>query len=830
MIKKILKKSALLMAILMLASQASFITLPAAAAGNASLSLGGASLRNGCPGSIPINIDTGGENVWAADVAMTVSGDATINSLVTGSTLPMQTCSDSSVPDIMLCGSRQPGSGTFTGQGTYGTINVTPNSSGTISISFDNSITHVVNNDIQDVLGEAIGADYSVVERFNSEVDGTGFCNPDTTAPNIGVNPSNGQNNVPLDTSIKLTLSDDRVGIDLSTLTFSVNGIAIDTFSYTETGGTYIPPTPFDLGEKVTIEVSVCDVEGNCRQFSSSFRTTPPPPEPNCGDRNVDEGEECDAGYQTSSCDRDCTLVICGDGIINDVAGEQCDDLNLDDGDGCSSICTLEVSVEDEALCPVLKEVAPECPIFEEVPEVPEEEFEQEHFEEAALTAVEESLRPAAEVISLPSTPEEEEEIDLCILEYGAEGGNLDHDGDGLSDRTECYSETDPTEADTDDDTCLDGEEINRFYTDPLVVDCSISDYVEEEVLITDPKPNWILTSLEVFGTTPRRSLTVGVTAFPALQKTFSKVLTQYEQFLNVLRRDVDPLNTVAAQQKTGDTTDAITKLQTYIIGTQAFIDEYPESYVDLADELKQVTTFLDGGTAAVSTALGQVEALFEALNQYKIGPIFLGEVNELLIVGVGNTTTAGFNLEPENELEDGVYDLVATAGFEDGGTKSSAPVRIYLNSKVDVGRPTPQTLDGVPIGAEKIITNNQRPFLSGKVPYGATVFATWESLILESSIIADSTEGSFEVQPPRKLAIGEDHTVTVYAVTEMDEGLVRSKNTTVDFRVVRTKETTLFYSILFIALFLMLAIASNIAQRKMKRKKRNANLINKKL
>ena len=35
--------------------------------------------------------------------------------------------------------------------------------------------------------------------------------------------------------------------------------------------------------------------------------------------------------------------VQCGDGFLDEPAGEQCDDGNLIDGDGCSSICTFEV-------------------------------------------------------------------------------------------------------------------------------------------------------------------------------------------------------------------------------------------------------------------------------------------------------------------------------------------------------------------------------------------------------------------------------------------------------------------------------------------------------
>lgn len=42
-------------------------------------------------------------------------------------------------------------------------------------------------------------------------------------------------------------------------------------------------------------------------------------------------------------CDSDCSATICGDTVVNTVAGEECDDGSVVDGDGCSSDCLLEV-------------------------------------------------------------------------------------------------------------------------------------------------------------------------------------------------------------------------------------------------------------------------------------------------------------------------------------------------------------------------------------------------------------------------------------------------------------------------------------------------------
>lgn len=55
-----------------------------------------------------------------------------------------------------------------------------------------------------------------------------------------------------------------------------------------------------------------------------------------CGDGQVQPDEACDAaGGASESCDRDCTAATCGDGVLNEVAGEDCDDGNQLATDGC---------------------------------------------------------------------------------------------------------------------------------------------------------------------------------------------------------------------------------------------------------------------------------------------------------------------------------------------------------------------------------------------------------------------------------------------------------------------------------------------------------------
>lgn len=61
-----------------------------------------------------------------------------------------------------------------------------------------------------------------------------------------------------------------------------------------------------------------------------------------CGNLWVDEGEDCDEGGITATCDGDCTFPACGDGYANPLVSEQCDDGNTADGDGCSALCQAE--------------------------------------------------------------------------------------------------------------------------------------------------------------------------------------------------------------------------------------------------------------------------------------------------------------------------------------------------------------------------------------------------------------------------------------------------------------------------------------------------------
>jgi len=75
-------------------------------------------------------------------------------------------------------------------------------------------------------------------------------------------------------------------------------------------------------------------------------------PDNSCGNAVQDPGEQCDDGNLVNGdgCDSNCAVTACGNGIVT--TGEQCDDGNLLGGDGCSPVCGLEGACGDGVRSP----------------------------------------------------------------------------------------------------------------------------------------------------------------------------------------------------------------------------------------------------------------------------------------------------------------------------------------------------------------------------------------------------------------------------------------------------------------------------------------------
>jgi hypothetical protein len=89
-------------------------------------------------------------------------------------------------------------------------------------------------------------------------------------------------------------------------------------------------------------------------------------PLPGCGNGVVEDGEDCDpgTGLDHPACDADCSAVRCGDGHVNAMAGEECDDTNDEQVDDCTPECRTTLFWDDIDTDPALtgRWLPPEIP------------------------------------------------------------------------------------------------------------------------------------------------------------------------------------------------------------------------------------------------------------------------------------------------------------------------------------------------------------------------------------------------------------------------------------------------------------------------------------
>ncbi len=87
-----------------------------------------------------------------------------------------------------------------------------------------------------------------------------------------------------------------------------------------------------------------CGVDQRCLSGVCTNRTDDTPPE-TCGNGvlNMSAGEQCDDGndIDDDGCTNACTLPACGDGIVQAQNGEECDDGNIQDDGTCLADCTF---------------------------------------------------------------------------------------------------------------------------------------------------------------------------------------------------------------------------------------------------------------------------------------------------------------------------------------------------------------------------------------------------------------------------------------------------------------------------------------------------------
>lgn len=473
-------------------------------------------LRKDCPGEIRVMLDTEGENILAADSTMNYDNlQMTVTNVALSVALPMQTYNVIAATVLELSGARLPATGAFNGNGLYGLLSITPAATtNSIDFKFDADLTTanvIADETFSNVITSATGRTFTVNDRYNKDIDGTGWCNPDLNPPTVSfILPSNGQGNVSVDQPNEIfSIADNRAGVDISTLDYTIEGINYDDTSaandITEAGGVFKVETEFSNnwaeGQTVNISVYVCDLNTD--------------PGPNCGTTNGTFHI-----YQTPP-----PVPVCGDGILTYTNGEQCDDGNTLDGDGCSAHCFDEIEpiecppVVDSETCPSagLVIVTETAPPFETIniagaPELPVHE-----------TAVQEGEYPAVSQAIRDSIPgcTREDIIEDVVREFDIDTRYASKDARCLEDPEHCmlpfmihsaYENVNPSGDRYYPDVYLNGER-----SEPLLEDDSgpisqpakedihlgtrqgmVHGFYEDALNLSPYRPQWNMSRIEI--------------------------------------------------------------------------------------------------------------------------------------------------------------------------------------------------------------------------------------------------------------------------------------------------------------------------------------------
>lgn len=365
-------------------------------------------------------------------------------------------------------------------------------------------------------------------------------------------------------------------------------------------------------------------------------------------------------------------------------------------------------------------------------------------------------------------------------LVYLTNPKNKDTDDDQLSDGEELIKyKTDPNRLDTDLDGLSDGNEVVKYKTDPNLYDTDgdgASDAIEVE-LGSDPldknsKPD---------------------------DKNANSIVDSWELKYNIQVEngsqdtDGDGLPDILEYAYGTDPTVSDTDRDGFTDGEEILEVQSDPNDVDSPGDARNlpvaITNLQYGQVIAESSPLikgvGPASIADQAV---KIQLLLRNEFGSELLLGDTETDAKGrFIFIPSIEIKDGTYFLLARS-IKGGEVKLSKPIKISIDSTLQVDTAKPEKLENAPITDDVIIkklvlkvdSRDGQPVLYGSLSeFGSRVNVTWQSLLVSSALIADTTDGSFSVKAP-KLDAGR-HTVYIQTVRKRDNAVGKTLKITFD-------------------------------------------------
>lgn len=222
--------------------------------------------------------------------------------------------------------------------GTYGAeTNVTTK----IALSALTAGTHTIS-----VIGK------NAIGNWQQETNATQYSwTVDFTVPTLTIsNPS-----VSLSTGANVTYTvtytnANTITLSASNITLNKTGTANGSFAVTTASASVRTVTISNITGIGTLNISIAANTAQRTNGTSTAAAGPSNPfnvnvyVPACGNGVLDTGEACDDGnvINGDGCSSLCVIEsLCGNGVLN--TGEACDDGNVISGDGCSSTCALEI-------------------------------------------------------------------------------------------------------------------------------------------------------------------------------------------------------------------------------------------------------------------------------------------------------------------------------------------------------------------------------------------------------------------------------------------------------------------------------------------------------